>query len=186
MEYLRRRAAIKLSDWTTRGAAPSKNGAAHDFSNSIHAVLIMPRMLLLSSCLLFSAAVVFALPQAAWAGMPSIHVSELARPRLDVISFFLVILLASSAAVWGIWNWLRSDFPRLPRLSFAKACGLVALWGLFFVVVLTMISGARELMTPGAWERVGYTHQLRSDDYLSSHDDAEMVAVGGELDREEP
>lgn len=118
--------------------------------------------------------------------MPSIHVSELARPRLDVISFFLVVLLASSAAVWGLWNWLRSDFPRLPRLSVAKACGLVALWGLFFVVVLTMISGARELMTPGAWKRVGYTHQLREDDYLSSHDDAEKVTVGGKSAPEAP
>jgi len=148
--------------------------------------LIMPRLLRRSWYLLLAAAVVSALPQVAWAGMPSIHVSELARPRLDVISFFLVVLLASSAAVWGLWNWLRTDFPRLPRLSFLKACGLVALCGLFFVVVLTMISGARELMTPGAWERVGYTHQLRSDDYLSSHDDAEQAAVGGDSAPEEP
>jgi hypothetical protein len=144
----------------------------------------MPRLLCRSWYLLLAAAVFSALPQVAWAGMPSIHVSELARPRLDVISFFLVVLLASSAAVWGLWNWLRTDFPRLPRLSFLKACGLVALWGLFFVVVLTMISGARELMTPGAWERVGYTHRLREDDYLSSHDDAEPAAVGEESARE--
>jgi hypothetical protein len=31
-----------------------------------------------------------------------------------------------------------------------------------FVVVLTMISGARELMTPGAWEKNGLTHKLKS------------------------
>jgi hypothetical protein len=37
---------------------------------------------------------------------------------------------------------------------------LVILWGLLFVVVLTMISGARELMTPGAWRKQGWTYRL--------------------------
>src|SRR5262249_15945744 len=36
----------------------------------------------------------------------------------------------------------------------------VVLWGLLFVVVLTMISGARELMTPGAWRKQGFTYKL--------------------------
>src|SRR5262249_35186152 len=34
-------------------------------------------------------------------------------------------------------------------------------WGLLFVLVLTMISGARELMTPGAWEKQGLTYRLK-------------------------
>jgi hypothetical protein len=38
--------------------------------------------------------------------------------------------------------------------------GLVVLWGLLFVLVLTMISGARELLTPGAWEKQGATYRL--------------------------
>ncbi|MEX2173364.1 MAG: hypothetical protein WD872_03320 [Pirellulaceae bacterium] len=41
---------------------------------------------------------------------------------------------------------------------------MVALWGLLFVIVLTMISGARELMTPGAWEKQGLTYKLRTED----------------------
>src|SRR5262249_13681773 len=41
-----------------------------------------------------------------------------------------------------------------------RAVGLVTLWGLLFVLVLTMISGARELMTPGAWEPGGVTYRL--------------------------
>jgi hypothetical protein len=41
---------------------------------------------------------------------------------------------------------------------------LVALWGLLFVLVLTMISGARELMTPGAWRKQGLTYTLVEDD----------------------
>src|SRR6185369_14768900 len=40
--------------------------------------------------------------------------------------------------------------------------GLVVLWGLLFIVVLTMISGARELMTPGAWRKQGWTYKLAS------------------------
>jgi hypothetical protein len=88
------------------------------------------------------------------AGMPPpIRLAELARLRLQTISFFLFVLLVSAGCVMWAWNSLRSDFPRLPRLSYPKALGLTTLWGLLFVVVLTMISGARELMTPGAWER---------------------------------
>jgi len=40
----------------------------------------------------------------------------------------------------------------------------MTLWGLLFVLVLTMISGARKLMTPGAWEKKGATHQLVDED----------------------
>lgn len=96
------------------------------------------------------------------AGMPSISFTDVARLRLEVISFFLMGLLASAAVVMLLWNYLARDFPRLPRLSYAKACGVVILWGLLFVVVLTMISGARELMTPGAWVKNGVTYKLQS------------------------
>lgn len=95
--------------------------------------------------------------------MPLVRVSEAARPRLDVISFFLVGLLLSAAVIMVVWNGLRRDFPRLPQLSYARACGVVLLWGLLFVIVLTMISGARELMTPGAWEKQGMTYKLRDE-----------------------
>jgi len=94
--------------------------------------------------------------------MPAgITLTEVARARLQTISFFLVVLLLTALAVKGIWNFLRRDFPRLPRLTYGKACGLVALWGLLFVVVLLMISGARELLTPGAWQRDGVTYKLK-------------------------
>ena len=52
-------------------------------------------------------------------------------------------------------------FPNLPKLNFWRALGLTVLWGLLFMVVLTMISGGRELMTPGAWDRQGATYKLR-------------------------
>lgn len=97
------------------------------------------------------------------AGMPTVSLSDFARPRLDAISFFLLGLLVSAGVVMLVWNSLRKDFAWLPCLSYGKACGIVVLWGLLFVVVLTMISGARELMTPGAWEKQGSTYKVRND-----------------------
>jgi hypothetical protein len=86
--------------------------------------------------------------------------SDLARMRLEVVSFFGLGLLLCAACIRWIWNGLAKDFVRLPRLSYGKALGVVMLWGLLFLLVLTMISGARELMTPGAWEKVGMFYRL--------------------------
>jgi hypothetical protein len=99
-------------------------------------------------------------PEVARAGMPMVTLSDLARMRVQTISFFLLGFLACAWVVQRIWNALRADFPRLPRLGYGKALGVVTLWGLLFVLILTMISGARELMTPGAWKKVGYTYKL--------------------------
>ena len=111
--------------------------------------------------LVLAAMIIPSLAQAALAGMPSVSLSEVAAVRLQTISFFLVGFFISSAIILAVWNSLAKDFPRLPRLTFGKACGVVFLWGLLFVVVLTMISGARELMTPGAWKKNGATYKLR-------------------------
>jgi hypothetical protein len=86
--------------------------------------------------------------------------TDFGRARFSSISFFLLLLLICTAAVQRLWNGLGRDFPLLPRLSFRGALAGVVLWGLMFIVVLTMISGARELMTPGAWVRTGFTSQL--------------------------
>lgn len=102
---------------------------------------------------LLTAALVFLSAFDASAGMrPHPVLTDLGRFRLDVISFFVVVILVLSGVVKLLWSGFRRDFPSLPRLTYGKACGVVALWGLLFVVVLAMISGARELMTPGAWE----------------------------------
>jgi hypothetical protein len=103
------------------------------------------------------------LPAPAFAGMPSFSLGDAARLRLQTISFFLIALLLSAWGIQLLWNYLRRDFTSLPRLSYGKALGVVVLWGLLFVLVLTMISGARELMTPGAWEKTGLTYRLATD-----------------------
>jgi hypothetical protein len=84
---------------------------------------------------------------------PHPMLTDVARARLQTISFFIVVLLACALLVKLLWNWLRKDFPALPRLTYRKAVGVTGLWGLLFIIVLAMISGARELMTPGAWEK---------------------------------
>jgi hypothetical protein len=94
--------------------------------------------------------------------MPSFTLTDLARMRVQTISFFLMGLLLSSWIVQLLWNYLRRDFSALPRLGYGKALSAVILWGLLFVLVLTMISGARELMAPGAWEKQGLTYRLSS------------------------
>lgn len=98
-----------------------------------------------------------------FAGMPSPHLTDIAKLRLENISFFLAGFLLSALFIKLLWNYLATDWVFLPRLTYLKALGVVTLWGLLFVLVLTMISGARELMTPGAWEKKGATYQLADD-----------------------
>lgn len=98
------------------------------------------------------------------AGMPSFDLTDVAALRLRAISFFLVALLACAGGLMALWNHLQRDFERLPRLTYEKSLGIVALWGTLFLIVLTMISGARELMTPGAWKKQGATYRLSTAD----------------------
>ncbi|MCA9014481.1 MAG: hypothetical protein KDA77_04035 [Planctomycetaceae bacterium] len=104
------------------------------------------------------------LTQAAQAGMPSVSLdlTDIAQLRLQSISFFLLVLLLSAFILKLCWNLLAKDFPKLPRISYKGALGVSVLWGLMFLFVLTMISGARELLTPGAWEKNGRTYQLKT------------------------
>src|SRR5687768_8628604 len=94
------------------------------------------------------------------AGMPMLTFTEIGKLRVEALSFFLVVFFLSAAGVMWIWNFLRRDFVRLPRLSYFKALGVVTLWGMAFLLVLTMISGARELLTPGAWVKDGAVYRL--------------------------
>lgn len=110
--------------------------------------------------LVVSVLVALARPEAAFAGMPTVRLNDVARMRFETISFFVVALLLSALVVMLLWNRLARDFITLPRIGYLSALGLVVIWGLLFTLVLTMISGARELMTPGAWEKQGFTYRL--------------------------
>ncbi len=97
----------------------------------------------------------------AFAGMTVVTLTDVAAARIDALSFFLVTYLLISWAVKGIWNQLAKSFESLPILKYRQALGVVFVTGLLFYVVLTMISGARELLTPGAWEKQGTGYRLR-------------------------
>ncbi len=92
--------------------------------------------------------------------MPTPVLSDWAALRLFTISFFAVVVLAATAGVRWLWNSLAADFPSLPRLSYRKTLAAVLLWGLALAVVLTMIAGARELLTPGAWQKDGALYKV--------------------------
>src|SRR5262245_37025689 len=96
------------------------------------------------------------------AGMTVYDLNDVVRLRLEDISFFSLLLVASAFGVKLLWNSLAKDFSRLPKLSYLKALSLTALLGIGMLLVLVMISGARELLTPGAWHRQG--SQYRPND----------------------
>ena len=93
--------------------------------------------------------------------MPHYSLSDAAEFHLSAISFFLFVILVCALGVQALWNGLRRDFVRLPRLSYPRALGLVLLLALLFNIFLLMIAGTRELMTPGAWEIHGVAYRLR-------------------------
>lgn len=113
---------------------------------------VLPRLVFFSALLA---------PTLALAGMPSFKLTDLASQRVQAISFFLVIFLLVTLAVRALWNRVQKDVPRLPQLSFKAALGVVFLWGLALQLVLSMIAGGRELMTPGAWQKQGVTYRLQ-------------------------
>jgi hypothetical protein len=96
------------------------------------------------------------------------RLNDTALHRLQAISFFAAIFIGCALTVRWLWNRVQRDIPALPRLSMLGSFSVVFLWGLLFVIVLTMISGARELMTPGAWKQRGFTYKLAGNDPVPS------------------
>lgn len=114
----------------------------------------------------------------AFAGMTVVTLTDVAAARIDALSFFLVTYLLISWAVKGIWNQLAKSFASLPVLKYRQALGVVFVTGLLFYVVLTMISGARELLTPGAWEKQGSGYRLRDGEVVGLSKEQRREAMG--------
>lgn len=104
----------------------------------------------------------FATAAPASAGMTVYVLTDVVRWRIEDLSFFIAVLLLAALGVRILWNYLARDFTWLPRLNYRKAFSLTCLLGLAMVLVLLMIAGARELLTPGAWARQG-SHYRPSD-----------------------
>lgn len=106
--------------------------------------------------------VILGFPGPLRAGMTSYNLDSLVALRLEDISFFVVLVLVSG---WGfklLWNCAFRDMPKVPRLTYRPALALTFTLGLAMLLVLSMISGARELLTPGAWKRQGNGYKLTS------------------------
>jgi hypothetical protein len=99
----------------------------------------------------------------ACAGMTVVSLTDMAKARLDALSFFVALYFLIALLVKLAWNHLAKVFSSMPRLDYRRALGLVFVTGLLFYVVLTMISGARELLTPGAWEKQGMGYRQREE-----------------------
>ena len=108
----------------------------------------------------FATAGLVCLAGSAQAGMTVYDLSDVVRLRLEDISFFTLLLLACALGIRFLWNSLARDLPRLPRLGYGRALCLTALLSLAMLRVLSMISGARELLTPGAWRKQGSAYRL--------------------------
>lgn len=86
--------------------------------------------------------------------------NDVVRLRLEDVSFFAFLLLLCSLGVKLVWNYVAKEMPALPRISFLRSLCLTGVLSLMMLLVLSMISGARELLTPGVWRRQGSAYRL--------------------------
>ncbi len=96
----------------------------------------------------------------AQAGMTVYGLRDVVRLRLEEISFFIVLLIVCTFAFQLLWNFAFKGFRAIPRLKFRQALCLALLFGLMMLLILTMISGIREVLTPGAWRKQGTSYRL--------------------------
>ena len=102
----------------------------------------------------------FGLIPAAQAGMTTYDLNDVVRLRVEDISFFFALLLVSGLGIRLLWNHVAKGLPILPRMSYVRALCLTALLSLLMLLVLSMISGARELLTPDVWRRQGNAYYV--------------------------
>lgn len=112
----------------------------------------------LKQVVVFVALSVATLP--AYAGMTVYGLNDVYRLRLQEISFFLVLFLVCALVLKSLWNYAFKGFASVPRLKFLQALCAALLFGLVMLLILTMISGIREVLTPGAWRRQGTSYRL--------------------------
>ena len=94
------------------------------------------------------------------AGMPSFALRDIYRLRFQELSFFIILLFFCAFLFQLMWNYAAKGFNFLPRLNYWRSLILATVFGLLMLLVLTMISGIREVLTPGAWRKQGSTYRL--------------------------
>lgn len=109
----------------------------------------------------FALATLAAVP-AANAGMTVYGLRDISRLRLEEISFFIVLLVVCTFALKLLWNHAFKGIAAVPRLRFVQAFSVALLLGLAMLLILTMISGIREVLTPEAWRHQGTSYRLNA------------------------
>ena len=92
--------------------------------------------------------------------MTSYGLRDIYRLRFEEISFFIFLLLVCAFVLKVLWNHAFKEIKAVPRLKYLQALSASVLFGLATLLILTMISGIREVLTPGAWRRQGTTYRL--------------------------
>jgi len=96
----------------------------------------------------------------AYAGMTVYGLRDVYRLRFEEISFFVMLLLGCALVFELLWNHAAKGFAFLPRIKFLQSLCLCLIFGLATLLILTMISGIREVLTPDAWRRQGSSYRL--------------------------
>ena len=96
----------------------------------------------------------------AHAGMTVYGLRDIYRLRLEEISFFVFLIIACAFVLKLLWNYAFKGLNAVPRLKFLQALCMALLFGLVMLLILAMISGIREVLTPGAWRHQGTSYRL--------------------------
>jgi hypothetical protein len=96
------------------------------------------------------------------AGMTVYGLRDIYRVRFEEMSFFIVLFAACAVFLKFLWNHAVKGFPAIPRLKLRHSFSLALLFGVATLLILTMISGIREVLTPEAWRRQGSSYRLNS------------------------
>jgi len=103
---------------------------------------------------------IFCSTATAQAGMSSIVLTEYGVERITGLSTALFFgLVVSTLLVRFFWGLLVHE-TEWPKPTLMKSFAATFLGGLLFFLVLVMIAGSRELLTPGAWEPDGILYKL--------------------------
>jgi hypothetical protein len=94
------------------------------------------------------------------AGMPSFALRDIYRLRFQQLSFFIFLLILCAFLFKVTWNYAMKGFSSVPPLNFRRSLCLAVLFGSVMLLILTMISGIREVLTPEAWRKQGNTYRL--------------------------
>src|SRR5437868_4219374 len=113
-----------------------------------------------TAAIVLSCAVWAALVSSADAGMTVYALNDIYRLRLQEISFFLLLLVICAFVFKLLWNHAVQGFTSVPRVKFLQSLSICLLFGVAMLLILTMISGIREVLTPGAWRKQGTSYRL--------------------------